>query len=184
MSRSLIFFRSVLRLRPRRSAARIWLPRVAANAANLPPGFDNPAFRQFFGNRLPDMQTQPQLLLLQKTMVVVEGVARTLNPDLNMWTTAEPVVSGWIKRQLGPAGKLEEAAGSLGQLFTGLPGMLEDARRATTMLLDMAAAGGLRLDQETTEQLAAAQSRHARWTRFWLALGAISLAAIAVKLIS
>lgn len=131
-----------------------------------------------------DMQTQPQLLLLQKTMVVVEGVARTLNPDLNMWTTAEPVVSGWIKRQLGPAGKLEEAAGSLGQLFTGLPGMLEDARRATTMLSDMAAAGGLRLDQETTEQLAAAQSRHARWTRFWLALGAISLAAIAVKLIS
>ena len=39
-----------------------------------------------------DMETQPQLLLLQKTMVVVEGVARTLNPNLNMWKTAEPVV--------------------------------------------------------------------------------------------
>jgi ubiquinone biosynthesis protein len=131
-----------------------------------------------------DMQTQPQLLLLQKTMVVVEGVARTLNPNLNMWVTAEPVVGGWIKRQLGPAGKLEEAAGSLGQLFTGFPGMLEDAKRATGMLSDMAATGGLRLDRETTEQLALSQSRHARWTRVWLALGAISLAAIAIKLVT
>ena len=131
-----------------------------------------------------DMQTQPQLLLLQKTMVVVEGVARTLNPDLNMWVTAEPVVGSWIKRQLGPAGKLKEAAGSLGQLLTGFPAMLEDARRATSMLSDMAATGGLRLDRETTEQLALSQSHHTRWTRIWLALGAISLAAIAIKLVT
>ena len=60
-----------------------------------------------------DMQTQPQLLLLQKTMVVVEGVARTLNPNLNMWKTAEPVVRGWIERTLGPIGKLEEASESM-----------------------------------------------------------------------
>jgi ubiquinone biosynthesis protein len=131
-----------------------------------------------------DMRTRPELILLQKTMVVVEGVARTLNPDLNMWVTAEPVVGGWIKRQLGPAGKLEQAAGSLSQLFAGLPGVLEDARRATTMLSDMAASGGLRLDRVTTEQLALSQARHSRWTRFWLALGAISLAAIAIKLIT
>jgi ubiquinone biosynthesis protein len=129
-----------------------------------------------------NMQTQPQLLLLQKTMVVVEGVARTLNPNLNMWVTAEPVVRGWIERKLGPAGRIEEAAGSFGRIFTGLPAMLEDAKRATTMLSDMAATGGLRLDPHTTEQLARAQNRHARWTRFWLALGAISLAVIALKL--
>lgn len=131
-----------------------------------------------------NMQTQPQLLLLQKTMVVVEGVARTLNPGLNIWVTAEPVVRGWIERKLGPAGRLEEATGSFGRIFTGLPAMLEDAKRATTMLSDMAATGGLRLDRETTEQLALAQNRHARWTRFWLALCAISLAVIAVKLVS
>ena len=53
-----------------------------------------------------DMVTQPQLLLLQKTMVVVEGVARTLNPNLNMWVTAEPVVRQWIERKLGPVGKI------------------------------------------------------------------------------
>jgi ubiquinone biosynthesis protein len=127
-----------------------------------------------------NMQTQPQLLLLQKTMVVVEGVARTLNPDLNMWVTAEPVVRGWIERKLGPAGRLEEAAVSLGGVLTGLPAMLEDARRATTMLSEMAQSGGLRLDRQTTEELAHAQNRHAWWTRFWLALGAISLAVIAV----
>ena len=131
-----------------------------------------------------NMQTQPQLLLLQKTMVVVEGVARTLNPDLNMWVTAEPVVRGWIERKLGPAGRLEEATGSLGRIFGGLPAMLEDAKRATMMLSDMAASGGLRLDRQTTEQLAHAQSRQAWWTRFWLALGALSLAVIAAKLIS
>jgi ubiquinone biosynthesis protein len=129
-----------------------------------------------------NMQTQPQLLLLQKTMVVVEGVARTLNPDLNMWVTAEPVVRGWIERKLGPAGRMEEAARFFGGILTGLPAMLEDARRATMMLSEMAESGGLRLDRQTTEQLAQAQTRQAWWTRFWLALGAISLAVIAITL--
>jgi ubiquinone biosynthesis protein len=96
-----------------------------------------------------NMQTQPQLLLLQKTMVVVEGVARTLNPNLNMWVTAEPVVRGWIERKLGPLGKVEEATGSLGRMIFGLPAMLEDAQKATVMLADMAH-GGIRLDAETT----------------------------------
>ena len=49
-----------------------------------------------------DMRTRPELLLLQKTMVVVEGVARSLDPKLDMWTVAEPVVREWIERNLGP----------------------------------------------------------------------------------
>src|SRR5262249_29098148 len=57
-----------------------------------------------------DMRTRPELLLLQKTMVVVEGVARTLDPKLDMWRTAEPVVREWMERHLGAAGKLESAA--------------------------------------------------------------------------
>ena len=56
-----------------------------------------------------DMQTRPELVLLQKTMVVVEGVARPLDPDFDMWTTAEPVVADWIERNLGPAGRVEQA---------------------------------------------------------------------------
>src|SRR5207248_7500900 len=53
-----------------------------------------------------DMRTRPELLLLQKTMVVVEGVARSLDPDLDMWSTAEPVVREWIERHLGPVGRI------------------------------------------------------------------------------
>ena len=44
-----------------------------------------------------NMQTQPQLLMLQKTMVVVEGVARKLNPNTNIWTTSKPVLEYWLK---------------------------------------------------------------------------------------
>ena len=54
-----------------------------------------------------DMRTRPELLLLQKTMVVVEGVARSLDPKLDMWAVAEPVVREWIERHLGPAGRIE-----------------------------------------------------------------------------
>ncbi len=49
-----------------------------------------------------DMPTQPHLLLLQKTMVMNEGVATALDPDINMWETAEPFLSEWIRSELGP----------------------------------------------------------------------------------
>jgi ubiquinone biosynthesis protein len=49
-----------------------------------------------------DMQTQPHLLLLQKTMVMVEGVANALDPEINMWETAAPFVREWIRTELGP----------------------------------------------------------------------------------
>ena len=50
-----------------------------------------------------EMTTRIELVMLQKTMVVVEGVARKLDPQLNMWSTAEPVVGAWIAENLGPA---------------------------------------------------------------------------------
>ncbi len=129
-----------------------------------------------------NMQTQPQLLLLQKTMVVVEGVARTLNPNLNIWLTAEPVVRGWIERKLGPLGRIEEASGSLGRSIFALPTILEDARKATTMLADMANRGGIRLDAETTRELAKTQGRQTRLTRLAIVAGAIALVVIAAKM--
>ncbi|HYX46971.1 MAG TPA: 2-polyprenylphenol 6-hydroxylase [Sphingomicrobium sp.] len=49
-----------------------------------------------------DMPTQPHLLLLQKTMVMNEGVASALDPDINMWETAEPFIREWIRDELGP----------------------------------------------------------------------------------
>ena len=49
-----------------------------------------------------DMETQPHLLLLQKTMVMVEGIATDLNPQINMWDTSGPYVRDWIRGELGP----------------------------------------------------------------------------------
>jgi ubiquinone biosynthesis protein len=49
-----------------------------------------------------DMPTQPHLLLLQKTMVMNEGVATALDPDINMWATAEPFLKEWMRSELGP----------------------------------------------------------------------------------
>ena len=64
-----------------------------------------------------DMQTQPHLLLLQKTMVMVEGIATALDPDINMWDVSAPYVRGWIRDELGPeaalADRLREDADTL-----------------------------------------------------------------------
>jgi ubiquinone biosynthesis protein len=49
-----------------------------------------------------DMETQPHLLLLQKTMVMVEGIATDLNPTINMWDASGPYVKEWIRGELGP----------------------------------------------------------------------------------
>ena len=56
-----------------------------------------------------DMETQPHLLLLQKTMVMVEGVATALDPDINMWETSGPYVSAWLRDELGPEAKVADA---------------------------------------------------------------------------
>jgi ubiquinone biosynthesis protein len=87
-----------------------------------------------------DMKTRTELVLLQKTMVVVEGVARTLNPRVDMWSTAEPVVRGWIEENLGPLGKLQDAGASLSTLakFAGnLPATLLRAERTVEKLEDL-----------------------------------------------
>jgi ubiquinone biosynthesis protein len=56
-----------------------------------------------------DMPTQPHLLLLQKTMVMEEGVATALYPDINMWETAEPFLREWVRGELGPEAQLADA---------------------------------------------------------------------------
>jgi ubiquinone biosynthesis protein len=64
-----------------------------------------------------DMQTQPHLLLLQKTMVMVEGIATLLDPEINMWDVSSPYVKSWIRDELGPeaalADKIREDVGTL-----------------------------------------------------------------------
>lgn len=75
------------------------------------------------------MQTRPELILLQKTMVVVEGVARSLDPDLDMWKVSEPVVGAWIARNLGPLGQIETALGAARDVLSlapRLPKLVDD----------------------------------------------------------
>jgi ubiquinone biosynthesis protein len=72
-----------------------------------------------------EMTTRIELVMLQKTMVVVEGVARKLDPHLNMWSTAEPVVGAWIAGNLGPIGRIEDA----GRILSSVAAFLADAPR-------------------------------------------------------
>lgn len=71
-----------------------------------------------------DMQTQPHLLLLQKTMVMVEGIATQLNPDINMWDTAAPYVREWIRDELGPEAALADRLKQDAETLLRLPGLI------------------------------------------------------------
>jgi ubiquinone biosynthesis protein len=71
-----------------------------------------------------DMQTQPHLLLLQKTMVMVEGIATQLNPDINMWDTAAPFVRSWIRDELGPEAALADRLKQDAETLLRLPGLI------------------------------------------------------------
>jgi ubiquinone biosynthesis protein len=55
------------------------------------------------------MQVPPHLLLLQKNMLMAEGVSRQLNPDLNIWTLAQPLIEDWTRENRGPEARLAEA---------------------------------------------------------------------------
>jgi ubiquinone biosynthesis protein len=131
-----------------------------------------------------DMETRPELLLLQKTMVVVEGVARSLDPELNLWTAAEPIAREWVEANLGVAGRLREAgegAELFGKVVAEVPRLLERAESTALALADMAR-GGVRLDDETVQRLAAAQAYENRWTRRALWIGALALVVMAAWL--
>lgn len=71
-----------------------------------------------------DMQIQPHLLLLQKTMVMVEGVATMLDPDINMWDVSGPYVKAWLRDELGPEAKLADTIFETVDMVKRLPGLL------------------------------------------------------------
>jgi len=85
-----------------------------------------------------NMQTQPQLLLLQKTMVVVEGVARKLNPDTNIWETSKPVLESWLKETKDPINSINEVVKNSTEVLKKLPELpevMDKAYQALTYLL-------------------------------------------------
>jgi ubiquinone biosynthesis protein len=112
-----------------------------------------------------DMRTRPELILLQKTMVVVEGVARGFDPKLDIWKIADPVVREWIARNLGPIGRIEGAMSGAGELARYLSGLPVIAGRAVAVLeqLETMTREGLMLSPETIAAMGRTESKRSRW---------------------
>ncbi len=125
-----------------------------------------------------DMRTRPELILLQKTMVVVEGVARHFDPDHNIWESAEPVLKSWMMEKMGPEARIEEAAAGamqLGRVMSHLPEVLDRAERTARLLSENIDEEGVRIHPSSADAIARAQE--ARFSRrqplIWIAIGAL-----------
>lgn len=114
-----------------------------------------------------EMETQPQLLMLQKTMVLAEGMGRRLNPDINMWQLAHPLVARWIVENLGPQARaarfLRDGLASLERLPQAIAKLEQGA--------DRLAAGEVTLSPESLEAIA--RRRRPAWTWLPWALAAL-----------
>lgn len=120
-----------------------------------------------------DMETQPQLLLLQKTMVVAEGVAQQLDPDVNIWEITEPVVETLMRENFSPLSRIREAVEDGLEAVRRFPEFVERAERAAEVIAD----GALKLHPGTLEGLAGAHARslRPRTVTIWI-LGAFAFA--------
>ena len=85
-----------------------------------------------------NMQTQIQLLLLQKTMVVVEGVARKLDPDTNIWDVSKPILENWLKDTKDPINKVSEIVDEASEILKRLPDLPIIMDRANNVMTLMA----------------------------------------------
>ena len=130
-----------------------------------------------------DMQTRPELILLQKTMVVVEGVARgarsrasTCGPRPSRSRASGSRTTSALSGRLREAG---EGASEIGKALADLPALLTQGQQTAVALSEMAR-NGFRLDEETVRQLAREEARRTRWGRVALWIGALSLAVLAL----
>jgi len=122
-----------------------------------------------------EMQTQPQLLLLQKSMLLAEGVGRTLSPQVNMWEMAQPLIEDWMRERLGPEGKIADAVSTTLDTLQRLPGIID---RVDAVTADMAT-GGLRLHPDSARALRGESDGRTRarwflWAPWVLAAGLLA----------
>ena len=122
------------------------------------------------------METQPQLLLLQKTMLVAEGVGRMLDPSVNMWELARPMIEAWVRDHRGPEAQLRQGVGDLAAIARRLPELIADAEKAAASI----AGGGLRLHPDTLAALGAGGARGPALWPIWTALAILALAVAVV----
>ena len=86
--------------------------------------------RLFQTSRRFNIEVQPQLVLLQKTLLNIEGLGRQLDPDLDLWTTAKPFLERWMNEQIGWRGmlaNLKHEAPQWAKLFPALPRLVHQA---------------------------------------------------------
>jgi ubiquinone biosynthesis protein len=126
-----------------------------------------------------EMETQPQLLLLQKTMVLVEGVGRQLDPAVNIWALARPLIESWMRDHRGPEARLRQRLESLVETLDRVPKLIEDAGRLVEKWLDE----GVVLHAESLAAHAERRWREVLWLIVPLWLAAAGIIAIAVALL-
>jgi ubiquinone biosynthesis protein len=123
-----------------------------------------------------DMKTRTELVMLQKTMVVVEGVARSLDAKLDIWSASEPVVREWLEQNLGPGGFIKDAGRGLSvmrRVATNLPDSLQRAERVLEKLDDMVE-HGFHISLRSIEAIGAAEARRAFWGHIaWWIIAAV-----------
>ncbi len=123
-----------------------------------------------------DMEVQPQLLLLQKNMLMAEGVSRRLNPDLNIWTLAQPLIESWMRENRGPEARIRNVADDLLHTAERLPALLSNLDRVVERLAE----SGVWLDADTVVDLTRRQDTTGRW----LAILSAAVAVLAIVLLA
>ena len=113
-----------------------------------------------------DMAVQPQLVLLQKTLLNIEGLGRQLYPDLDLWTTAKPFMETWMRQRYGIRGIAKAVADHAPALLAELPDLPQRVAGAVRQLADLhrLASAGQQAMTRLTEVLER-QERRARWRR-------------------
>ena len=104
-----------------------------------------------------DMVTQPQLLLLQKTMVTVEGVARSFDPKVNIWDASEKLVGDWLRKSIGPQAVLQDMADNAGRtlrMVQRLPDTLQELERGAKAVQHMGETKAAEKPAKATDRLA------------------------------
>jgi ubiquinone biosynthesis protein len=121
-----------------------------------------------------EMQAQPQLLLLQKTMLMAEGMGTKLNPDVNIWELARPLIEEWMRTHFGPRARLERALTEAVDAIRKLPRLVDTVEQITE-----------RERRRAERELAATSADAApgrRWRVEWGLL--VAVAALAVALVA
>jgi ubiquinone biosynthesis protein len=124
------------------------------------------------------METQPQLLLLQKTMLIAEGVGRRLDPTVNMWELAQPLIAAWMRENRGPEARLRQSAEDVARAVAQLPRLIVGLERVSSDLAE----GGLKLHPDSLRELTDALRRQrsaAEWP-LWVLI-AILVAALVFR---